>query len=119
MLFDLRGRGRRRFIKVVYIALAFLMGLGFVGFGIGGDVTGGIFDAITERGPGTDDTRERAETREREALAKLRVNPKDEAAYGELIRARIQLSRADDRFDPNTNTYTEGGKAQLNRAKEA
>ena len=36
MLFDLRGRGRRRTVKVVYITLAFLMGGGLVLFGIGG-----------------------------------------------------------------------------------
>ena len=37
MLFDLRGAGRRRTVKVVYITLAFLMGGGLVLFGIGGD----------------------------------------------------------------------------------
>ena len=50
MLFDLRGPGRRRTIKVVYVTLAFLMGGGLVLFGIGGGgVSGGLVDAITER----------------------------------------------------------------------
>ena len=49
MLFDLRGSGRRRVVKVVYITLAFLMGGGLVLFGIGGGgaLSGGLVDAIT------------------------------------------------------------------------
>src|ERR1700680_1843699 len=41
MLFDLRGRGRRRTVRVIYTALALLMGVGLVGFGIGGGFNGG------------------------------------------------------------------------------
>jgi hypothetical protein len=41
MLFDLRGRGRRRMVKVIYIGLALLMGVGLIGFGIGGGFGGG------------------------------------------------------------------------------
>src|SRR5918997_620937 len=51
MLFDLRGTGRRRTVKVVYITLAFLMGGGLVLFGIGGDVSGGLVDVITDARP--------------------------------------------------------------------
>jgi hypothetical protein len=41
MLFDLRGRGRRRTVKVIYIGLAVLIGVGLVGFGVGGGFGGG------------------------------------------------------------------------------
>src|SRR6266576_336000 len=41
MLFDLRGRGRRRTVRVIYIGLALLIGLGLIGFGIGGGFGGG------------------------------------------------------------------------------
>jgi hypothetical protein len=41
MLFDLRGRGRRRTVQVIYIGLAMLMGVGLIGFGIGGGFGGG------------------------------------------------------------------------------
>ena len=56
MLFDLRGSGRRRTVKIVYITLAFLMGGGLVLFGIGGGggISGGLVDAITERSGGGD-----------------------------------------------------------------
>ena len=48
MLFDLRGRGRRRAVRVIYIGLALLMGVGLVGFGIGGGFGGGgLFSAAT------------------------------------------------------------------------
>jgi len=71
MLFDLRGSGRRRVIKVVYLTLALLLGGGLVLFGIGGDVSGGLVDAITQ---GPDDTgTERFE--EREAPAESSTAP--------------------------------------------
>ena len=46
MLFDLRGRGRRRTVQVIYLSLAILMGGGLVLFGIGGATSGGLIDAI-------------------------------------------------------------------------
>jgi hypothetical protein len=53
MLFDLRGRGRRRTVQVIYLSLAILMGGGLVLFGIGGATSGGLVDAIT----GSSDTK--------------------------------------------------------------
>ncbi|HEX8206984.1 MAG TPA: hypothetical protein VF587_13065, partial [Solirubrobacteraceae bacterium] len=76
MLFDLRGRGRRRTVQVIYLSLAILMGGGLVLFGIGGDVQGGLVDAFSENG-GTgngqiDDLVESAEER-------TTANPRDPA----------------------------------------
>src|SRR4051794_41952066 len=53
MLFDLRARGRRRAIKVIYLFLAILMGGGLVFFGIGGNTSGGLFDAFKGNGGGS------------------------------------------------------------------
>jgi O6-methylguanine-DNA--protein-cysteine methyltransferase len=56
MLFDLRGRGRRNTVRVIYIGLAVLIGVGLVGFGIGGGFGGGgLLSAATnaEGGSGT------------------------------------------------------------------
>ncbi|HEY5342319.1 MAG TPA: hypothetical protein VIJ66_01485 [Solirubrobacteraceae bacterium] len=48
MLFDLRGRGRRRTVQVIYVGLALLFGVGFIGFGVGvGSGGGGILNALT------------------------------------------------------------------------
>ena len=53
MLFDLRGRGRRRAVKLIYIGLAVLIGVGLVGFGVGGGLGGGgLFNAASENGGG-------------------------------------------------------------------
>ena len=49
MLFDLRGRGRRRTVQSIYLGLAILMGGGLVLFGIGGTSSGGLLDAIKEQ----------------------------------------------------------------------
>ncbi len=47
MLFDLRGRGRRSIVRVIYFGLAALIGLGLVGFGVGGGFgSGGLFSAV-------------------------------------------------------------------------
>jgi hypothetical protein len=48
MLFDLRGRGRRRTVQVIYVGLALLFGVGFIGLGVGvGSGGGGILNALT------------------------------------------------------------------------
>jgi hypothetical protein len=48
MLFDLRGRGRRRTVQVIYVGLALLFFVGFVGLGVGvGGGGGGILNALT------------------------------------------------------------------------
>src|ERR1700690_1186131 len=48
MLFDLRGRHRRRLVRFIYVGLAVLIGVGLVGFGIGGGLGGGgIFNAAS------------------------------------------------------------------------
>ena len=113
MLFDLRGSGRRTTVKVVYLTLALLMGGGLVLFGIGGDVSGGLVDAITERGGTTDTGAGRYEDRVREAERRIQANPKDAAAWAVLARARYQLASAGENFDRNTGQFTAQGKTQL------
>ena len=45
MLFDLRSAGRRRTVKGVYLGLALLMFVGFVGFSVGSSgLSGGASD---------------------------------------------------------------------------
>ncbi len=48
MLFDLRGRGRRRTVQVIYLGLALLIGFGLIGLGVGGGFgSGGIPSSLT------------------------------------------------------------------------
>src|SRR5918999_4402778 len=102
MLFDLRGR-RRRGVQATYLLLALLMGGGLVFFGIGGEVSGGLVDALTESSGGGDTGAQRFEERERAAAQKATANPKDATAWAELARARVQAAGIGENFDPNTN----------------
>lgn len=119
MLFDLRGRGRRRTIKVVYVTLALLMGGGLVFFGIGGEVSGGLFDAFSEQQVSDDDAVEDARKREAAALRATEARPKDPEAWAELVRARYQLAGLGDNYEVETETFTAAGEAELRQAADA
>ena len=115
MLFDLRGKGRRRTIKVIYLSLAFLMDGGLVLLGIGADVNGGLLNAITGA-PSGDTGEERYRKQAADALARTKANPNDAAAWRDLTRARIQVAGSGDRLDTNTGEYTDEGKERLRLA---
>jgi hypothetical protein len=119
MLFDLRGAGRRRTVKVIYILLAFLMGGGLVLFGIGGSVSGGLIDAITERSGGGDNSTDRFRKDEKAALVRTQANPQDAAAWAALARARFQVAGQGENFDPAKGTFTNAGTAKLQAAGQA
>jgi ElaB/YqjD/DUF883 family membrane-anchored ribosome-binding protein len=112
MLFDLRGRGRRRTVQVIYLSLALLMGGGLVLFGIGGAGGGGLLDAFQNESQSTSDI---VQQRLDDAETRVRNNPQSEAALAALTRARFQAAE----FDQNTATFTEDGKAQLRSATAA
>jgi hypothetical protein len=121
MLFDLRGSGRRRVVKIVYITLAFLMGGGLILFGIGGGgaLPGGLVDAITEGGGGSGDVSERAQEQEQAATARARANPTDAALWAAVARARVNLANSGDNFNQETGQYNQEGAAQLQAADRA
>ena len=97
MLFDLRGSGRRRVVKIVYVTLAILMGGGLVLFGIGGSgaLSGGLLDAITESSGGADDGTDRFRTLEQQAVGQGPPGP-DRRDLGRR-RPRPLQPRADGR----------------------
>jgi hypothetical protein len=121
MLFDLRGSGRRRVVKVVYITLAFLMGGGLVFFGIGGGgaLPGGLVDAITQGGSGGDSGTDRLREQEQAATAKARANPTDAALWAAVARARFVLANSGENVDQNTGNYTDAGAEELRAAGRA
>ena len=122
MLFDLRGRGRRRTVQVIYVTLAVLMGGGLVFFGIGGSVSGGLFDAVGltngNSGGGTS-SQDLLVKQERRAEARTRTTPRDAAAWAALARTRYQLAGQGENYDQQTGTFKAGGRQQLARAGEA
>jgi hypothetical protein len=123
MLFDLRSGARRRTVKVVYLGLALLMFVGFVGFSIGSSgLSGGIVDAITGNGnSGGGDTAvvDRLSAQVTTADAKAKATPSDPAAWAGLAQARLRLANVGDNLDPATGSYTAAGNRQLAAAGTA
>jgi hypothetical protein len=116
MLFDLRGRGRRRTIQAIYVTLAILMGGGLVLFGIGGNTSGGLFDAFKGGGGGGSDTFSKQIT---QAEKTLKANPNDAAAWVVLARARFQQAGQGDSYDQQTSQFTDKGKSRLQQSATA
>jgi hypothetical protein len=115
MLFDLRGKGRRRTVRVIYASLALLMGGGLVLFGIGGEVSGGLFNAFENEGG--QNANEIVEERLKKAEEAAKTRPNDAAAWSELTRARFQAIGGDE-ID-QTGQYIGGGTAKARSAVEA
>ncbi len=87
MLFDLRGRHRRRAVRVIYTGLAVLMGVGLVGFGIGGGFGGGgLLNAASER-EGSGSASFSGEVKKYEKLT--RTQPNNVAAWEKLTAAQL------------------------------
>ena len=119
MLFDLRGGGRRRTVQMVYILLAVLMGGGLILFGIGGSVSGGLIDAITNNNGTSSSGLGTYRNRVTQAQKQTTAHPQDAAAWAALARARVQLASASDYYDANTGQWTGQGKQILGQAATA
>ncbi|MCW2990124.1 MAG: hypothetical protein JWM73_718 [Solirubrobacterales bacterium] len=114
MLFDLRGKGRRRTVRVIYAALAILMGGGLVLFGVGGS-GGGLF---SNSGNGSsqsvsDITKKRLE----KAEAAVKAKPQDAAAWAAVTRARFQSISTTE--ITTQGQYVAGGVAKAKSAEAA
>lgn len=110
MLFDLRGKGRRRVVQVVYLGLAILIGGGLVLFGIGGATSGGVADIF---GNPSADTNGTFQANVEKAQKQAQANPANAAAWAALAKARYQLAGVGDNFNQGTQTFTDKGKVQL------
>jgi tetratricopeptide (TPR) repeat protein len=123
MLFDLRSAGRRRTVKGVYLGLALLMFVGFVGFSVGSSgLSGGIVDAITgsNSGGGSDNSsQDRLAAAVRTADAKAKAAASNPDAWKDLTQARLRFANVGDNYDAKANNYTAAGKAQLTAAGAA
>ncbi|HEV2981098.1 MAG TPA: hypothetical protein VGX51_06670 [Solirubrobacteraceae bacterium] len=87
MLFDLRGRGRRRTVQVIYVGLAIIFLLGFVGLGVGGGFgSGGIFSAFTNS-EGTGGTSYSSEIKKYQQVTQR--EPNNVAAWEKLVLAQL------------------------------
>lgn len=116
MLFDLRGRGRRRTVQVVYLSLAILLGGGLVLFGIGGDVQGGLFDAFSQNDGDVD---ERYEENRDNAKKRTETNPNNPAFWAELAAAELQLATASEGYNEQTGESTGDSREHMVAAQAA
>jgi len=115
MLFDLRGRGKRRTIQAIYLFLAVLLGGGLIFFGIGGGGSGGgLLNAVGQNGGGGSNSFQTAVTA---AEKRVKLAPTDAAAWAALTQARYEVAASGDRFDSTTDTFTAKGKAVLVKAR--
>jgi hypothetical protein len=114
MLFDLRARGRRRTVQVVYVGLALLFLVGFIGFGVGvGGGGGGLVEGLfgnKEGGSGGGYGKQVAA-----AEARTRKHPGEAAAWAQLVEARFHQSGEKDFYDEEKQQFTGKGKELLGK----
>lgn len=111
MLFDLRGR-RRRAVQATYLMLALLMGGGLVLFGVGSDVSGGLFDVFGERGggDGSGQLEQRIERNEK----RLATKPTDKVLLKELVRDNYAL--AGQQVESGAQAFPKDSRDELRKA---
>jgi hypothetical protein len=113
MLFDLRSRGRRRTVQVVYLGLAVLIGGGLILFGVGtGSGTGGLLNAFTGNGSGNAQSQAISQ-QEKNADKQVKVNANNAAAWGELVSARWADAATGSNYNSTTGAFSTDGKKEL------
>src|ERR1700690_3257098 len=119
MLFDLRSRGRRRPVRVIYLGLALVMGGGLILFGVGaGNGFGGILNAFSGSGNGGA-AKQAISAQQKQADAAVKLNPNSAPAWHSLVEADYEAAGQGSYFNTTSNTYTSGGKTQLQAAMNA
>jgi hypothetical protein len=110
MLFDLRSRGRRRTMQVIYIGLAVLMAAGLVLFGVGtGTGGGGLFGGLAGSNSSGGGSGALTAT-VKKAQQQVDRNPNDPAAWQKLITARWENAQSSGLTNAG---FTAFGKQQL------
>ncbi len=117
MLFDTRGRHRRRAVRVIYIGLALMFLLGFVGLGVGGGFgSSGLFSAFTKEGGGGS-SGFAAQVKKYEKLTRER--PNDLAAWEGLTKNLLHEVASSEAYETSSGLITSKGKELFRRASTA
>ncbi len=119
MLFDLRSRGRRRAVVVIYLGLAILIGGGLILFGVGtGTGGGGLLNGLT--GSGSSGSQSSAvDQATKAALKETRLNPSSASAWSGLEQAYWDAAHQSSDYDSSTGAYSADGTKQLTNATDA
>jgi hypothetical protein len=116
MLFDLRGRGRRRVVRVIYIGLALLFGSGLVLFGVGaGTNGGGLFSAFT----GNEGTTNTSFSGPIKKYKKLTEQQPSNLAAWEGLTKNLLHEGGSEAYVTNAGVVTSKGKALFNQTAQA
>lgn len=114
MLFDLRGK-RKRTVQVTYVFMAILFVLGLVGFGVGGNVHGGLIDALSSDARGHGGTNSQEDVVER-FEERVDARPSDARAWSQLARAEYAVAASSGNFDREQGRFSDRGREVLARA---
>jgi len=118
MLFDLRGRGRRRTVQAIYLGLALVLGLGLVLFGVGaGNGNGGLLNAFNGNGSGNQNSV--VSQQEKAALKQIKAAPNNPAAWAALVQARWTSAGQGGNFNSTTGQFTASGRKKLSATGQA
>ncbi len=117
MLFDLRGRHRRRLVRVIYIGLAALIGVGLVGFGVGGGLGGGGIFSAASGGSGSGSTSFSSQIKKyrKETVAQ----PTNLSGWENLTKALLHEGGGEAYVNQNTGAVTKKGKELFKEASDA
>ncbi len=116
MLFDLRGRGRRRTVRVLYTGLALLMGVGLVGFGIGGGFGGGgLLSSIGKEGEGGGSSFASQIKKYRKVTQE---HPNDVSAWENLTKSLVHEA-GNEKYVNSAGTVTSQGRGLFKQAAAA
>jgi hypothetical protein len=117
MLFDLRGRHRRRAVKVIYVGLALLIGGGLILFGVGaGGGGGGLLNAATEN-EGSGGSSFSSQIKKYEKT--LKKQPNDVAAWEKLTAAQLHEAGGEGFVNASTGLPTAKGKELFSSASHS
>lgn len=119
MLFDVRARGRRRVVRVVYLGLALLFFVGFVGFGVGVGGGGGASPIEAIFGGKEGSPNSSYEKQISAAEARTRKSPAEAAGWAALADARVHEANASEFYDETKQQFTPKGKEVLVKASAA
>jgi hypothetical protein len=118
MLFDLRGRHRRRAVKVLYVGLALLIGGGLILFGVGaGTGGGGLLNAATENGGSGGGTSFSSQIKKYEKA--VQKNSKNVVAWEKLTLAELHESGGEAFTNATTGAPTVKGKELFAKASRS
>jgi len=118
MLFDLRSGKRRRVVQVVFSFLALIFAVGFIGFGIGGDVS---IDPAELFGGGSGEASSTYDEQIENAEQTLAEDPENERALLNLAEYRYLAGRESIGVDEETGQteVTEEARSEIDKALDA